>query len=457
MPRRKKFVEKSGPTCDQILPSLNEDVTPFICSWLPLHDVKNCRLVSRSWNISAKPILKQKSVIKLECDFNTKEIARNAKFKREMTAFGRPLHHVDIDTWNIANLDLGSEPYLDNVHFFTKYLSVQRLGISLGINSVWMPQFLEQVLLYSAHTLVELDLHIFEDSLKEGDSRAGFCGGKIFNTVKKLTLTFATLFWRIVPPRVPGVHYTSVPQILAAFPNIVELRVTGSLLPVLFVEGSPSPRFLSKLCVTNGMSGSQCNALLNLTQPLKHLYIKSASDPRDPDWEDGVDIEVSQCLYEVLSKNRHTLEYLDLLLDKLRAGCVWKFPSFPNLKRLNFMEGLGAQKYYDCEVSFDGSDILNYSETFPNLQSLSFSPWDGNWTRCFESFFPEEARVCKSVTNFEILDKVQPDNLADMFVKFAEGKIDARFGRILKLFPNVDNRFMNELRSYLVKMGHICD
>lgn len=205
------------------------------------------------------------------------------------------------------------------------------------------------------------------------------------------------------------------------------------------------------------MSGSQCNALLNLTQPLKHLYIKSASDPRDPDWEDGVDIEVSQCLYEVLSKNRHTLEYLDLLLDKLRAGCVWKFPSFPNLKRLNFMEGLGAQKYYDCEVSFDGSDILNYSETFPNLQSLSFSPWDGNWTRCFESFFPEEARVCKSVTNFEILDKVQPDNLADMFVKFAEGKIDARFGRILKLFPNVDNRFMNELRSYLVKMGHICD
>ncbi|OXA49435.1 hypothetical protein Fcan01_15407 [Folsomia candida] len=136
MPRK-----KSGPPCDQILPYLNEDVIPLICSWLPLPDVKNCRLVSRTWNVAAKPILRKKSVINLECSFDKGEIARNARIQREMASFGQPLHHVDIRICDLGKIDFKSKVYLDQVHLFTKYLSVHKLAISVHIRVLLYPPF----------------------------------------------------------------------------------------------------------------------------------------------------------------------------------------------------------------------------------------------------------------------------------------------------------------------------
>lgn len=196
------------------------------------------------------------------------------------------------------------------------------------------------------------------------------------------------------------------------------------------------------------MTGSKCAALLNLTQPLKHLNIERAHNPSDDedDWDEEVDVVPS--LYEVLSKHRHTLEYLDLGLS---AKCDWKFPPFPNLKRLNFLSDLEG---YGFSVEFDGSRILNYSTTFPKLESLNFTPWDGRWTRCFQPFFHANAAICQSVKRLDISDNFkfyEYDNLIDMFKAF-DG-VDAKFARILNLFPNADNVFMQELKRYLAKKG----
>ncbi|OXA38396.1 hypothetical protein Fcan01_26886 [Folsomia candida] len=434
MPRKKKSGQKSVPTSNvEILPTLNTDVISSICSWLPVPDVKNCRLVSRTWNVAAKPILKQKSVINLECSFHKGETARNAKFKREMASFGRPLNHVDISLDEFAIVDFKSKLYLDHVKFFTKDLSVQKLGISSQISSIWMSQFLEQILVNASPNLVqvELGLYVYGHLMKGEDPFIEFCGGKIFATVKRLELPFSATNWSLGTVRVP--------QILAAFPNIEELRVSAELLPVLF---------LSKLWVTSGMTGSKCAALLNLTQPLKHLNIERAHNPSDDedDWDEEVDVVPS--LYEVLSKHRHTLEYLDLGLS---AKCDWKFPPFPNLKRLNFLSDLEG---YGFSVEFDGSRILNYSTTFPKLESLNFTPWDGRWTRCFQPFFHANAAICQSVKRLDISDNFkfyEYDNLIDMFKAF-DG-VDAKFARILNLFPNADNVFMQELKRYLAKKG----
>lgn len=62
-----------------------------------------------------------------------------------MASFGRPLNHVDISLDEFAIVDFKSKLYLDHVKFFTKDLSVQKLGISSQISSIWMSQFLEQV------------------------------------------------------------------------------------------------------------------------------------------------------------------------------------------------------------------------------------------------------------------------------------------------------------------------
>ncbi|OXA49436.1 hypothetical protein Fcan01_15404 [Folsomia candida] len=452
MPQRKKSVQKSDPTSAQILPPLNTDVISSICPWLPLPDVKNCRLVSRTWNVAAKPILQKKSIIRLNCDFDKKEIARNAKFQREMASFGGPLHHVEIRMGDYKIRPVKNDPefsvddfkkrkvYLDDVHFFAKCLSMQKLGIRGYLEWAFIFEFIENVLLSCSSNLVEVGMDMrIQKNLGKNDFPPEFCDGKVFNTVKKLELSFFAVNKEL------GV--VKVPQILAAFPNIVDLRVSGNLLPVLFPEGSVSPRFLSKLWAKEDMSGFKCTALLNLTQPLKHLHIERAFNPRGAKYGEGNDdVDVAPVLYEVLSKHCHTLEYLDLDLDKFS---VWNLPNFPNLKRFNFIGDLYAV------VTFE-SEIINYSETFPNLESLGFTPWDGDWMPCYKSFFPSRATICQSVTTLSISDEFEPDIFSEMFSQSESGgRIDARFGRILKLFSNADNLFMQELKRYLVKKRRI--
>lgn len=123
----------------------------------------------------------------------------------------------------------------------------------------------------------------------------------------------------------------------------------------------------------------------NLTQPLKHLHIGRAFNPRGAKYGEGIDdVDVAPALHDVLSKHRHTLEYLDLDVDK---SSVWKLP---NLKRFNFMGDIYSV------VTFEGSEIINYSETFPNLESLGFTPWDGDWMPCYKSFiFPRGRKFVK--------------------------------------------------------------
>ncbi|XP_035700956.1 uncharacterized protein LOC110861845 isoform X1 [Folsomia candida] len=360
-----------------------------------------------------------------------------------MAFFGRPLHHVVIEICpeeiSPANNDDSQKTpaYLDNVHFFTKYLSVQNLCITGHLGWPSMFQFIENILLSCSSDLVqvEIKMSIDEDAIKGDDLRREFCGGKIFNTVKKLVLSFYA-------EEEFEVSAIRVGQILAAFPNILDLWVDAGLLRLVFREGSLCPSFLSTLRVTEDMTGSQCAALLNLTQPLKSLYIQAAFNPPSDDWDEKVDIDVAPVLYNVLSRHRHTLEYLALGLDELCRRSVWKLPNFPNLKRFNCLSG--------CEeaVTFESRSI-NHSETFPRLESLRFAEWDGDWTPCFQSFFPARAGICQSVRKFHISEWLEPDSSSDE--EDEEGRIDARFGRILKFFPNADHLFMQRLKRYLTR------
>lgn len=59
------------------------------------------------------------------------------------------------------------------------------------------------------------------------------------------------------------------------------------------------------------------------------------------------------------------------------------------------------------------------------------------------------ASICESVTRLDVTNNLSHQTYSEMFHEFEGGKIDARFGRILTLFPEADNLFMTELRSYL--------
>lgn len=122
-------------------------VISAICSWLRVRDVKNCRLVSHDWNIAAKPVLKRKSVINLPCSFHQSDAVRNERFQREMASFGQ-LHHVHIklSKWSSRPIVKRTNDICPrDAHFFTKYLSPQKLGITGKIFSVLISQFFEQV------------------------------------------------------------------------------------------------------------------------------------------------------------------------------------------------------------------------------------------------------------------------------------------------------------------------
>lgn len=100
-----------------------------------------------------------------------------------------------------------------------------------------MFQFIENILLSCSSDLVqvEIKMSIDEDAIKGDDLRREFCGGKIFNTVKKLVLSFYA-------EEEFEVSAIRVGQILAAFPNILDLWVDAGLLRLVFREGSLCPR-----------------------------------------------------------------------------------------------------------------------------------------------------------------------------------------------------------------------
>ncbi|XP_035711209.1 uncharacterized protein LOC118436734 [Folsomia candida] len=359
-----------------------------------------------------------------------------------MASFGI-LHHVAIDmdeeeicTDKNEPLDgyEKSEVYLDNVHFFTKYLSVQNLDIRGHIAWPFVFQLLENILLSCSSDLVQvaIKMSISQDFVKGDDPRIVFCGGNKFNKVKKLDISFRAAEEFAVSP-------VRVGQILPAFPNIKDLSVGAAFLPFVFPDKNSSPRFLSTLRITKDVPGSHCTFLLNLTHPLKYLHIEAAFNPRGHYWDDQVDIDVAPVLYQVLCKHRHTLEYLALGLEGLSCRSVWKLPNFPNLKRFTCLGSC------EVEVTFESGSI-NYSETFPKLESLGFAEWHGAWTHCFQSFFPARTEICQSVRRFYISGWVEPDSSSDE--EDEKGKIDARFGRILNFFPNADNPFMQKWRLY---------
>lgn len=187
-----------------------------------------------------------------------------------------------------------------------------------------------------------------------------------------------------------------------------------------------------------------------MTQPLTSLSLNLIK-PSTPQNEE---IQIDTAVRDLLSKHAPTLEHLTLGLSHLRSKTAWKLPLLPKVKRLQLYV---PARRNDFEVEFDSGKEDEKSNVFlalPQMRELTLvfmGNWRGEWLSCMESLFPSDKGVVGlgGVTQFEIRDQWESSEVSRPARIFEKGEaIDGRYIQILKIFPHVDNKFMESLRMY---------
>lgn len=208
-------------------------------------------------------------------------------------------------------------------------------------------------------------------------------------------------------------------------------------------------RTVVKLQISGRTWTDALNDLLQITHlTLRSLTLIQMYFRRD---EDDLQADASVALYNLLSRHCRTLEYLTLELVNLPSPTsVWRLPIFRNLKRFNF-------KYpQNFEISFETGDS-NFSTTFPQIREFCLTyawKWWGSWEPC-SNYLLSDGMVCGSLKHFEIRDKGINKVSHTIEILNHGVDIDAKYARVFKMFPNADNKFVQNLRKYFINEGTV--
>ncbi|XP_035712137.1 uncharacterized protein LOC118437306 [Folsomia candida] len=417
--------------------TLNVDAVSVICSWLPLKDIKNCRLLSKMWDDGASTVLKNESIIRLNCNLVPNEVKRNERCVKDLVKFGNPANlHIDVGvSWEVEEYD--EVNFSRVIALLKEFTCVRRLKFSGAVYLPWQNEVMETVFLNVSESVSHLEFDVeYSMGNVAGEFVPGqeFCGGKKFVHVKRLDILDDYTIGMITG--LPGVKELSV--------------VNSSSLKHLEKQGLPR---LSKLHLLSLNGELELRSVLQLNRPLRTLSIYELSTEN----KNNPYLRIHLDLHELLCKHRNTLEYLTLELGSfciLPAGSVWKLPTFPILKRLKL---LISNSDNDFDIRFDTA-VLNVSTNFPQLREINLvfvEQWKGGWIRCFDSLFPPTRNevVCRSVTHFEIRDQSEDQiynervSTASRIFDVKGSEIDAKFARPLEMFPKAENKFMLDLRK----------
>jgi hypothetical protein len=183
----------------------------------------------------------------------------------------------------------------------------------------------------------------------------------------------------------------------------------------------------------------------NARMPLNSLKVRCFDPQHIPSFE------------KMLQQHAKTLKvlHLDVSDDENKVTQIMsiQFPILPSLKELKV---IGGEKGYSLKIVFPSKNgKLCYSQHFPCLQILSLNRklypcsidkyvWDGDGDDFFDMFLPNleskndsvESNICKSLRVLDIQYQSRDDD-----------RVCPRLGEISVVFPNVHNKWINQVRK----------
>lgn len=208
----------------------------------------------------------------------------------------------------------------------------------------------------------------------------------------------------------------------------------------------PIFRTMVNLTISGGIFHDELQDLTQLSNPIRNLSFKEVVVHKD------ANPDIIPQLYNLLSKHAQTLEHLTLRFPTwANYNDGLKLPALLNLRR--FYLTIPPLKYNpNFYISFP-PETPNLCTVFPLLRKfcLIFDVgWESDWASCFESLFTNGVPVCPSVRHFEIRDACWKRPCVIVNNGY---ELDVKYARILKIFPNANNKFVTDLREYLEKKG----
>lgn len=220
--------------------------------------------------------------------------------------------------------------------------------------------------------------------------------------------------------------------------------------PVLHSENNDTNpyrifRTMVNLTISGAIMHDELQDVAQLKNPLRKLSIK------DVIFGDDASPDIPPHLYNLISKHAQTLELLTVRFLAWEFYDDLKLPALLNLKRFDLT--VPSVRYgWNFYIDFP-PETPNLAMAFPRLREFCLTfhvVWEGYWTNALESLFSSETQVCPNVRKVEIRDL----NWRKTYCFVDRGyEIDVKYARIFKIFPNANNKFVQDLRKYFEKKG----
>ncbi|OXA38685.1 uncharacterized protein LOC118433203 [Folsomia candida] len=338
-------------------PVLIPDVIPNLCKFLGTKDIKQCRLVCKSWNYSATPTLKERTTIKIrlypENDTNPLKMWDGVVQKMKFCEDNVHLEILNPLEYTLPPVDLKIFPPVG----FLRSIFVQVYKAEQ-----WQKGLCDEIVLNSAPTLKKLRFEWRHDM-----DYFPFLRGRIFSELRKLIL------WDIWDRRENDVLLLErIGQMITeAMPKLEYLKINCAQLYEIGKMGFlPNfPRSLNCLELTGQLDAKMLKYITKIPAPLRRLAFHQVSF-------DAYDQYLSRLplmLYKLLEKHSLNLEKLDIDMA-WPDGCEkvkWGFPFLPTLKSFRVCHPTTFEniEFRDRPVIRNWLQ-LDYNVCFPSLESL---------------------------------------------------------------------------------------
>ncbi|XP_035712251.1 uncharacterized protein LOC118437389 [Folsomia candida] len=247
--------------------SLDQDVIGQVCKFLATSDIKNCRLVSSSWNYECTPVLKARTRTRLDlspgydenghyfefglCDWDILDVVKKMKFCPVNVYLGVPSAHHYV----LPDVDFAIFPSINNL----KSIIVQ---FPARHEFPWQMKLSTNVIMSSSTTLEELEFDWMEDERSQDfPSLRGIVFPKLMNLMVKSNFNS----FRDNPVQRIG------QAIVASFPNLKYLEINCDYLEDGLLPNFP--RSLTGLQVIGYFDTAKLECLLKIPATLKKFVL----------------------------------------------------------------------------------------------------------------------------------------------------------------------------------------
>ncbi|XP_035715357.1 uncharacterized protein LOC118438749 isoform X1 [Folsomia candida] len=192
------------------------DVIAHLCKFLVIETIKQCRLVCKSWNSGATPVLKARTLIHIPFDSGNSDVRRPKKWRWDKGILEKLRFNVHL---MISTYKSTQPP--TNLETFPSVRNVKSISVHFYLPEQWQKDLCNKIVQTSATTLEELKLKFHYDQ-----NFPSFYG-TVFLKFKKLVTDWANFQSQpLIYPPLLGISQA----ITESFPGLQSLSINHAHL-----------------------------------------------------------------------------------------------------------------------------------------------------------------------------------------------------------------------------------